>query len=215
MSELNGVAPLTLAYDGRGGALGSLTFRTTLLSVVTLLLYRFWARTRTRRYLWSHVLLDGDRFEYTGTGGELFRGFLRVVVIFAPISLAILILDTFLLSGLNQAQLPLFFGLAIIGSYYARRYRLTRTRWRGIRGNLVGSAGAYLGLSLLHVLHAVLTLGLTYPIYRLATGRYLIAHSWFGDRQFSCAPRYWRLFLRYAAIWLVTVLLLATAAIAL
>jgi hypothetical protein len=215
MSELSELAPLEPRYDGRGGALGSLTFRTTLLTVLSLLIYRFWARTRTRRYLWSHVVLDGDRFEYTGTGGELFRGFLRVVAIFAPIALALAILDAFLLPGLNQAQLPLFILLAIIGSYYARRYRLTRTRWRGIRGNLVGSAGAYLGLSLLHIAHTVLTLGLTYPIYRLATGRYLIAHSRFGDRQFTCAPRYGRLLLRYVPIWLVTILLLAAAGIAL
>jgi uncharacterized membrane protein YjgN (DUF898 family) len=213
VSELSDSLPLRPHYDGRGGKLGGLTFRTTLLGILTLLLYRFWARTRTRRYLWSHVLLDGDRFEYTGTGGELFRGFLRVVLVFVPISLVILFLDAFLLRGLNQAQLPLFFVLAIIGSYYARRYRLTRTRWRGIRGNLVGSAGTYLGLSLLHLLHTLLTLGLTYPIYRLATGRYLIAHSWFGDRQFTCAPRYGRLLLRYLPIWLVA-FLLALAALA-
>ena len=209
MSELSAAAPLRPHYDGRGRALGGITFRTTILTILTLLIYRFWARTRVRRYVWSHVSLDGDRFEYTGSGGELFRGFLRVVLVFAPIAIVIAILNAFVLRGLNQAQLPVFIILAIVGSYYARRYRLTRTRWRGIRGNLLGNAGAYLGLSLLHLLHTILTLGLTYPIYRLATGRYLIAHSWFGDRQFTCAPRYGRLLLRYALIWLVAIGLLA------
>src|SRR3954470_2102207 len=138
MSELKASLPLGLRYDGSGGALAGLTFRTGLLTILTLGIYRFWARTRTRRYLWAHVLLGEDRLEYSGTGGELFRGFLRVALIFAPLSIAIAILDATLLPGINSVQLPVLVVLAIIGRYYARRYRLTRTRWRGIRGNLVG-----------------------------------------------------------------------------
>ena len=49
-----------------------------LLTIVTLGIYRFWAKTRIRRYLWSQTEFLGDRFEYTGTGKELLIGFLIV-----------------------------------------------------------------------------------------------------------------------------------------
>jgi len=48
------------------------------LTIVTLGFYRFWARTRIRKYMWSHVEFEGSRFEYTGTAKELFYGFLIV-----------------------------------------------------------------------------------------------------------------------------------------
>ena len=41
---------------------------TGALTVVTLGIYRFWARTRLRRYIWSSIMPGGDSFEYTGTG---------------------------------------------------------------------------------------------------------------------------------------------------
>ena len=54
-----------------------------LLTIVTLGIYRFWAKTRIRRYLWSHTEFLGDRFEYTGTGKELLIGFLIVFTFLA------------------------------------------------------------------------------------------------------------------------------------
>ena len=68
-------APQRLSYDGQLGELYGIFFVNLLLGIITFGIYRFWGRTRYRRYLWSHTSYDGDRFEYTGTGGELFRGF--------------------------------------------------------------------------------------------------------------------------------------------
>jgi uncharacterized membrane protein YjgN (DUF898 family) len=71
-------APTTipLAYDGTTRELFRIWLEITLLTLATLGFYRFWGRTRIRRYLWSRISLAGDRFEYDGTGGELFRRFL-------------------------------------------------------------------------------------------------------------------------------------------
>ena len=46
------------------------------LTIITLTMYRFWARTSMRRRLWSRTWVMGDPLEYTGSAGELFRGFL-------------------------------------------------------------------------------------------------------------------------------------------
>src|SRR5882762_4713710 len=77
-----------LVYDGRLGPLFSLWLKVTLLAFLTLGFYRFWGRTRVRKYLWSRISLDGERFEYDGTGGELFRRFLVTLVVLAPLLLA-------------------------------------------------------------------------------------------------------------------------------
>ena len=60
-----------------------LVIRTVALTVMTLGIYRFWVRTRLRRYIWSSIMPAGDSFEYTGTGLEKFLGFLIALVVLA------------------------------------------------------------------------------------------------------------------------------------
>ena len=55
-----------------------------LLIIVTLGIYRFWAAARQRRYLWSRTEVIGDRLEWSGTGKEMFIGFLVVIVVLLP-----------------------------------------------------------------------------------------------------------------------------------
>ena len=53
-----------LVYDGRVGELFVLWLKVLLLGIITLGIYsRFWGRTRSREYFWSHVSLLGERFE--------------------------------------------------------------------------------------------------------------------------------------------------------
>src|SRR5436305_12066753 len=55
-----------------------------LLIVCTLGIYRFWAAARQRRYLWSRTHFIDDSLEWTGSGREMFFGFLIVIAILAP-----------------------------------------------------------------------------------------------------------------------------------
>lgn len=55
-----------------------------LLIVVTLGVYRFWAKARERRYLWSRTEVIDDALEWTGTGKEMFFGFLMAALILLP-----------------------------------------------------------------------------------------------------------------------------------
>ena len=58
-----------------------ITLRNALLNILTLTFYRFWARTRVRRYLWSRTFLLEEPLEYTGLSVELVLGFLLTVVL--------------------------------------------------------------------------------------------------------------------------------------
>ena len=72
--------PIRVEYVPRTGLL-SMTIVNFLLSVATLTFYRFWAKTRVRRHIWSCVYINGQNLEYTGRGIELFKGALFVFAI--------------------------------------------------------------------------------------------------------------------------------------
>jgi uncharacterized membrane protein YjgN (DUF898 family) len=178
-------------YDGRLGELFGIFFTNLLFSIITLGFYRFWAKTRMRRYIWSRVSLNGDAFEYTGTGGELFIGFLIVVGLFFVTTILKTVLD---LASPPDSPLPLvatiLFALVVVylifvARYAAQRYRLTRTLWRGIRGGMTGSAWAWgFKAMLLGVLTAI-TLGFAGPWVHMRLLDDRVNNSYFGDAKAS------------------------------
>ena len=72
---------LKFEHAGRAGKIAPIAVVVGLLNIVTLSFYRFWGKTRVRKYLWGQTSLLGDPLEYTGTGEELFKGFM--IVLFA------------------------------------------------------------------------------------------------------------------------------------
>src|SRR5436305_14918813 len=81
-----------------------------LLIICTLGVYRFWAAARQRRYLWSRTVVIDDHLEWTGTGKEMFFGFLIAICILAPVLLFIQFLFPALVArGKAQAAGGIFF----------------------------------------------------------------------------------------------------------
>lgn len=113
-----------------------------LLIIATLGIYRFWATARQRRYLWSRTHVIDDSLEWTGTGKEMFVGFLIVLAILIPFFLFIQFLFPAMIArGKEAAAFGVFtlFYIALIylggfARFRALRYRLSRTWWHGIRG---------------------------------------------------------------------------------
>jgi uncharacterized membrane protein YjgN (DUF898 family) len=113
-----------------------------LLIICTLGIYRFWATARQRRYLWSRTHVIDDCLEWTGTGKEMFLGFLIVIAVIAPFLLFIHFLFPALIArGKAEAAFGLIFlfeiALLYLGGFArfrALRYRLSRSYWHGIRG---------------------------------------------------------------------------------
>jgi len=129
-------------FTGRWQDYAPIAFTNLLLTIVTLGVYVFWARTRTRRYLWSRTQFIDDRLEWTGTGLELFVGYLLAFVLFVvPFGVINLVLQGVMMRG-HQGAAGLMVGLLYLAILYlfgvarfrALRYRLSRTLWHGIRG---------------------------------------------------------------------------------
>lgn len=198
--------PMPVAFSGSRKEFFRLVARGAGLELVTLGFYRFWLTTDIRRHLWSNTLIDGDAPEYTGRGKELLIGFLVALAILMPIYLG------YFLIGIEAEHLKAFASLPLVAFFYlfgqfaiyrARRYRLTRTVWRGVRFWMSGSGWIYaLKASLWGVL-VVITLGLAQPWREAALERYKMRHSYYGDLQGSFEGRGWDFFKRGWWLWLL------------
>ena len=141
-------------FDGTWQEFAPIAFTNLLLTIVTLGIYRFWATARERRYFWSRTRFIDERLEWAGTGLELFLGFLIVAVVFlVPFFLISQLSQSLVLQGqevlgglLTLASLVIFLYLYGVAKFRALRYRLSRTRWRGIRGGS-NDPGLVYGLS--------------------------------------------------------------------
>ena len=198
--------PMPVAFSGDRADFFRLVERGAWLELVTFGFYRFWLVTDIRRHLWSNTEIDGDAAEYTGRGKELLVGFLVALAILVPVYLA------YLLAGLEAerikafASFPLFVFFYLFGQfaiYRARRYRLTRTVWRGVRFWMSGSGWAYALRAALWGLLMLLTLGLVLPWREAALERYKMRHSFYGDLQGSFEGRGWEFFKRGWWLWLL------------
>lgn len=168
--------------------LAGLVIKGTLLTIITFGIYRFWYRTAIRRYYWHNTTLAGDGFEYTGTGKELFIGFLIALAIFLPLYLVVTLIGLFggqvLGPIISTIIATLIMPAAVqILIYRARRYRLTRTRYRGVQFHQSGSGVAYLLRTVKWLILTALTLGILLPYFRRALERYKIENTWYGSAQ--------------------------------
>jgi uncharacterized membrane protein YjgN (DUF898 family) len=122
----------SLRYDGRVGTLYRIWLLNIVLNIVTLGIYSFWGRTRVRRYAAASFALDGDRLEYTGTGGELFKGFLKALPLILILYVPLILYPQNEYPLVTLLFIPIIY-FVYVGLYAAMRYRLARTLWRGIR----------------------------------------------------------------------------------
>jgi uncharacterized membrane protein YjgN (DUF898 family) len=113
------------------------------------------------------------------------------------------------------ASLPLYlflFAFSQFAAYRARRYRLTRTVWRGVRFWMTGSGWSYAWRSVLWGLLLVPTFGLAYPWRMAALERYKLGHTLYGNLPGRFEATGWELFKRVWWVWLLGLLPFALVA---
>jgi uncharacterized membrane protein YjgN (DUF898 family) len=208
MTVLPPALPGSVAFFGQRGEFRRLVTRGALLELITIGFYRFWLATDIRRHLWSNTAVDDDAFEYTGRGKELLIGFLFALAILVPVYLAYFLVTVEAERIKAFASFPLLAFFYLFGQfaiYRARRYRLTRTVWRGVRFWMTGSGWAYAARAALWGLLMLLTLGLILPWREAALERYKMRHSYYGDLQGSFQGRGWDFFKRGWWLWISAV----------
>ncbi len=195
-----------MSFSGQSREFLKLLITGSLFQISTFGFYRFWLITKLRRHLWANTQIEGEAFEYTGTAKELLIGFLIALAIVAPLYIAYAILGVILEEQYAFASVPLviiMYVLAHFGSYRARKYRASRTVFRGIRFWMKGSGWPYAVRAILWDLATLLTLGLALPWAMASLERYRMRNTYFGSIQGDFTGTGWSLFKCGWWLWLV------------
>jgi len=179
-----------LTFHGRGSSFLGIHIVNLLLTMLTLGVYYFWGKVKVRHYLYGQSEFNGDRFAYHGTGKELLFGFLRAALAFGGISLIfkaspLLPGGMAVRVGAGLGAYCLLFVLLPFAIVATRRYRMSRTSWRGIRFSFRGTVGEFTRLYLKGVALTIVTFGLYLPHFVARQQHYLVPHTYFGTVRFG------------------------------
>ena len=190
-------ATLETRWIGPRSGVFWLALKVGFWTLLTLGFYRFWGKTRMRRWFWSSVQPGGHPLEYVGHPLEKLLGFLIAVVIMAfylgIVNLILMFASYSLFSAPTGGYVASFIGVVPVifyAQYRARRYVLARTRWRGVRFGLEPGAWAYAWCAAKHWLATILTVGLWWPRKTLALETFKTNRTHFGDARFQQSG-YW------------------------
>lgn len=179
---------LTTTFAGTRGPLFRKALWGSLWTILTLGFYRFWLKTKLRRWYWSAIRPGGTPLEYVGDPLEKLLGFFLAVVVLAfyigVVNLILMFASLSLLASNFTAYFVSFLGVIPIwfyARYRARRYTLARSRWRGVRFGLKPGAWGYAFRALWHWIVTILTLGALWPRKTFYLEKYMTDRTVFGS----------------------------------
>ncbi len=172
----------SLDFKGTGGTLFGLTIVNTILTVITLGLYYPWAKVKYLKYYYQNFYMSDDPFSFHGTGGEIFKGFIK-----AFIFIVALVVVYGLLVWMKLA--PLGFFIYIVGfllivpiaMHGTMRYRLAKTSWRSIHFGYRGSLTELIKLYFKGLGLTLITLGIYASWFEVDLRSYIFKHIRFGN----------------------------------
>ncbi|MDQ3277609.1 MAG: YjgN family protein [Bacteroidota bacterium] len=174
-----------MAFHGRGSEYFKILLVNTLLTVVTLGLYYPWAKEHKLKYLYSKNTFEETPFVFSGTGKEMFKGFIKAFGILILLYAAFLYLY---LNGSVVTALLLLYGSLIaiipVALHGAYRYRMAKTTWKGIRFGYTGDRGQLVGLFVKGLLLTLVTFGLYSAWFTVSLRRYIISNIHVGNARF-------------------------------
>jgi uncharacterized membrane protein YjgN (DUF898 family) len=174
------------SFIGEGVDLFKIQLVNFLLGLVTLGFYYPWAKAKKLQFLYSSTTLEGHPFAFTGTGKEMFKGFIRAVLLFVGFYSILFVFIYFKHLYIGAAIFYLgilaIIPLAIHGSF---RYRMAKTVWKGIRFGYLGERGKLIKLFAGGLLLSIITFGLYFPFFSIKLRTYIIQNIKVGDATFD------------------------------
>lgn len=175
-----------ISFKGNGGEYFTIVIVNWLLTVITLGLYYPWAKARNLQYMYSATEFNNVPFVFHGTGKEMFKGFIKALLLLVIIYGLFLMLIRFemLVTGILFFYVAILsiVPLAIHGSY---RYRMSRTTWSGIRMGYRGDKKTFYGLCMKGFFLTVITLGIYSPWLIISMRNYLLSNVRLGSLKFK------------------------------
>ena len=178
------------SYQGTGGSLFKIQIVNFILTAITLGFYYPWAKAKKLQYLYSTTTMDDHPFAFTGTGKEMFKGFIRAILFFCSV-LAMVFLAAYLFRGNPIVQiilispyllLPFIIPIAIHSAY---KYRMAKTVWKGIRFGYAGDRTELFLLFLKGIFFTIITLGIYGAWFQMDLRKYILKNIKVGDATFE------------------------------
>jgi uncharacterized membrane protein YjgN (DUF898 family) len=174
-----------LSFHGNGGEYFGIVIVNWLLTVFTLGLYYPWAKARQLQYLYGATEFEANRFRFHGTGQEMFKGFIKAMLLFGLLLAAFIgcafTNHPFLGMIILYAGIFSLIPLAIHGSY---RYRMSRTSWRGIRFGYRGDRNELFVNFFKWTFFTVITFGIYGAWMSMNLRNYVLNNMRFGNMKF-------------------------------
>lgn len=153
-------------FRGKGSTFFGIFIINILLTIVTFLIYYFWAKIKERRYLYNQTEFDGDSFDYHATGLELLFAWLKVIS-FVLIVIGIQYLEILYPGNATRFIVGITIYLIIllvtpIALVLTQRFRYSRTSWRGIRFSFRGKIKEFMRIYVPGLILTSLTIGIYY-----------------------------------------------------
>ncbi len=176
-----------LEFKGDGTEFFGILLANWILTILTLGFYYPWARAKQLQYIYSHTTLNKESFSFSGTGAEIFKGFIKLVGIYLLVMVFFVLFTRYsespiLAVFLLYAVLLTFVPFIIHGSF---RYRMSRTSYRGIRFGYRGDRKELTVQFFRDLLFTVLTLGIYSSWLAMNLRSYTHRHIRYGDVEFS------------------------------
>jgi uncharacterized membrane protein YjgN (DUF898 family) len=195
----NQVWTKSLKFNGSHSELVGLRIINNILKVITFSFYYPWAKVKELKYMYNETEFMQSRFVFHGTGNEVFKGFIKAIVLFGSLYIILLLCSytenvtlTIIGASIFYAGFLALVPLAIHGSL---RYRLSRTSWRGIHFGYRGKLKEFYTLYLKNIFFTVITLGIYSAWMRVEINKYTRGNIRFGNIQFSFVGKGLDLFL--------------------
>ena len=178
-----------LSFKGDHGKFIGLRIGNNILTFLTLGLYYPWAKVSILKYLYGETEFQNHNFVFHGTGKEVFKGFIKAILIFGALYVFLLFCvfshkPVLTVIGLLVFYLGIFLlvPVAIHGSY---RYRLSRTSWRGIHFGYRGNLKEFAKLFFKNGLLTLITFGIYGSWMDVAVKSYVRKNIRFGNIEFK------------------------------
>ena len=176
----------SLSYYGKGSELFKIQIVNTILCIFTLGLYYPWAKARTRQYLYSQTTFQNEPFVFTGTGKEMFKGFIILIGLVIGIYASTIAVAMFL--GMPLAVLLFyiaFLSLIPVALNGAFRYRMAKSKWKSINFQYTGNLKELMGIFYSGLFFTIITIGFYGPWLAMQMRRYIIDNIKLGDADFT------------------------------
>ena len=199
-----------LEFKGEGSAFFGILIVNWILTVLTLGFYYPWARAKQLQYIYSHTTLNNESFYFSGTGAEIFKGFIKLIGMYLLFLVGYALFVSYAESPILAIILLYLCMIAIIPLilHGSLRYRMSRTSYRGIRFGYRGDRKELMVQFFRDILLTIVTLGIYSAWFSMNLRSYTHRHIRYGNVEFSNEARGGEYFILYLKGYLLTLLTL-------